>query len=146
MFKIKHLRTAPIACGRLPRKSGSDAIGSLPLGLYQERRQNSRQPRGSARRSPWPNDRRLTELQPLVASTTTHGTGPPMLPAMHPNARTEFSRWNDVGKDLSFKAACDLSCGWSRSYDHSEGARFRHTAQFNRWRRPRPTLMQLCPA
>jgi ATP-dependent DNA ligase len=45
---------------------------------------------------------------------------------------SEYSRWN-VGKDLSFvPLRPDLVV--EVRYEHMEGTRFRHTAQFNRWR------------
>jgi ATP-dependent DNA ligase len=45
---------------------------------------------------------------------------------------SEFSRWN-VGKDLSFIPLRPERVVEAR-YDHMEGTRFRHTAQFVRWR------------
>ncbi len=44
----------------------------------------------------------------------------------------ETSRWN-AGKDLSFVPLRPELVVEVR-YDHMEGARFRHTAQFSRWR------------
>jgi hypothetical protein len=44
----------------------------------------------------------------------------------------ETSRWN-AGKDLSFVPLRPEQVVEVR-YDHMEGDRFRHTAQFNRWR------------
>jgi hypothetical protein len=46
--------------------------------------------------------------------------------------KNEFSRWN-AGKDLSFVPLRPERVVEVR-YDHMEGQRFRHTAQFNRWR------------
>ena len=46
--------------------------------------------------------------------------------------RNEGSRWN-AGKDLSFVPLRPERVVEVR-YDHMEGERFRHTAQFNRWR------------
>ena len=45
---------------------------------------------------------------------------------------SEYSRWN-VGKDLSFVPLRPERVVEVR-YDHMEGTRFRHTAQFARWR------------
>ena len=45
---------------------------------------------------------------------------------------SEFSRWN-VGKDLSFIPLRPELVVEVR-YEHMEGDRFRHTAQFKRWR------------
>ena len=46
--------------------------------------------------------------------------------------KNESSRWN-AGKDLSFVPLRPERVVEVR-YDHTEGDRFRHTAQFNRWR------------
>jgi ATP-dependent DNA ligase len=50
--------------------------------------------------------------------------------------RNEASRWN-AGKDLSFVPLRPERVVEVR-YDHMEGERFRHTAQFNRWRPTAP--------
>jgi ATP-dependent DNA ligase len=75
----------------------------------------------------------FTELQPLVATFDRH----PWNWAAHIAAegatrRNEGSRWN-AGKDLSFVPLRPERVVEVR-YDHMEGERFRHTAQFNRWR------------
>lgn len=133
MFKIKHLRTADcVVAGYRVHKSGSDAIGSLLLGLYQEDGQLASV--GVIGAFPMAERRRLlTELQPLVTSFDDH----PWNWAAHVAGqrtprKNEFSRWN-VGKDLSFVPLRPERVVEVR-YDHMEGARFRHTAQFNRWR------------
>jgi ATP-dependent DNA ligase len=46
--------------------------------------------------------------------------------------KNKTSRWN-AGKDLSFVPLRPERVVEVR-YDHMEGERFRHTAQFNRWR------------
>ena len=48
---------------------------------------------------------------------------------------SEYSRWN-AGKDLSFTPLRPERVLEVR-YDHMEGTRFRHTAQFVRWRTDR---------
>lgn len=133
MFKIKHLRTADcVVAGYRVHKSGSDAIGSLLLGLYQEDGQLASV--GVIGAFPMAERRRLlTELQPLVTSFDDH----PWNWAAHVAGqrtprKNEFSRWN-VGKDLSFVPLRPERVVEVR-YDRMEGARFRHTAQFNRWR------------
>jgi ATP-dependent DNA ligase len=76
----------------------------------------------------------FTELQPLVTSFDGH----PWNWAAHAEAGTrhpresEGSRWN-AGKDLSFVPLRPERVVEVR-YDHMEGTRFRHTAQFVRWR------------
>ena len=73
------------------------------------------------------------ELQPLVTGFDDH---PWAWAKQEEGARTPqssaYSRWNN-GKDLSFTPLRpDLVV--EVRYEHMEGERFRHTAQFNRWR------------
>ncbi|MGB9307683.1 MAG: ATP-dependent DNA ligase [Mycobacterium sp.] len=133
MFKIKHERTADcVVAGYRVHKSGADAIGSLLLGLYQEDGQLASV--GVIGAFPMAERRRLfTEMQPLVTDFHKH---PWNWAAHEAGERTprknEFSRWN-AGKDLSFVPLRPERVVEVR-YDHMEGARFRHTAQFSRWR------------
>ncbi|WP_204806311.1 ATP-dependent DNA ligase [Mycobacterium riyadhense] len=133
MFKIKHERTADcVVAGYRVHKSGGDAIGSLLLGLYQDDGQLASV--GVIGAFPMAERRRLfTELQPLVTSFDNH---PWNWAAHEAGERTprknEFSRWN-AGKDLSFVPLRPERVVEVR-YDHMEGVRFRHTAQFSRWR------------
>jgi ATP-dependent DNA ligase len=133
MFKIKHERTADcVVAGYRVHKSGSDAIGSLLLGLYQDDGQLASV--GVIGAFPMAERRRLfAEMQPLVTSFDGH---PWNWAAHEAGERTprknEFSRWN-AGKDLSFVPLRPERVVEVR-YDHMEGQRFRHTAQFNRWR------------
>ena len=133
MFKIKHERTADcVVAGYRVHKSGADAIGSLLLGLYQEDGQLASV--GVIGAFPMAVRRRLfTEMQPLVTDFENH---PWNWAAHEAGERTprknEFSRWN-AGKDLSFVPLRPERVVEVR-YDHMEGARFRHTAQFSRWR------------
>ncbi|MGK2880336.1 MAG: ATP-dependent DNA ligase [Mycobacterium sp.] len=132
MFKIKHQRTADcVVAGYRLHKSGADAIGSLLLGLYDNDALASVGVIGA-----FPMARRrglFTELQPLVTSFDSH----PWNWAAHvtPEDAKRYgggSRWNS-GKDLSFVPLRPERVVEVR-YDHMEGRRFRHTAQFNRWR------------
>jgi ATP-dependent DNA ligase len=133
MFKIKHERTADcVVAGYRVHKSGADAIGSLLLGLYQDDGQLASV--GVIGAFPMAERRRLfSELQSLVTSFDHH---PWNWAAHEAGERTprknEFSRWN-VGKDLSFVPLRPERVVEVR-YDHMEGRRFRHTAQFSRWR------------
>jgi ATP-dependent DNA ligase len=133
MFKIKHERTADcVVAGYRVHKSGGDAIGSLLLGLYQDDGQLASV--GVIGALPMAERRRLfTELQPLVTTFEGH---PWNWAAHEAGERTprknEFSRWN-AGKDLSFVPLRPERVVEVR-YDHMEGPRFRHTAQFSRWR------------
>lgn len=133
MFKIKHERTADcVVAGYRVHKSGDDAIGSLLLGLYSD--DGTLASVGVIGAFPMVKRRQLfAELQPLVTSFDDH---PWNWAAHEAGERTprknEFSRWN-AGKDLSFVPLRPERVVEVR-YDHMEGARFRHTAQFNRWR------------
>jgi ATP-dependent DNA ligase len=133
MFKIKHERTADcVVAGYRVHKSGGDTIGSLLLGLYQDDGQLASV--GVIGAFPMAERRRLfTELQPLVTEFDDH---PWNWAAHEAGERTprknETSRWN-AGKDLSFVPLRPERVVEVR-YDHMEGRRFRHTAQFSRWR------------
>lgn len=133
MFKVKHERTADcVVAGYRVHKSGGDAIGSLLLGLYSDDGQLASV--GVIGAFPMAERRRLfTELQPLVTTFEGH---PWNWAAHEAGERTprknEFSRWN-AGKDLSFVPLRPERVVEVR-YDHMEGPRFRHTAQFSRWR------------
>jgi ATP-dependent DNA ligase len=73
------------------------------------------------------------ELQPLVTSFEDHPWDWSKLETELRTPRSsEFSRWS-VGKDLSFVPLRPERVVEVR-YDHMEGPRFRHTAQFARWR------------
>ncbi|MCV7223394.1 ATP-dependent DNA ligase [Mycolicibacterium elephantis] len=133
MFKIKHTRTADcVVAGYRVHKSGADAIGSLLLGLYKD--DGTLASVGVIGAFPMATRRQLfSELQPLVTTFEEH----PWNWAAHMAGdrtprRNEGSRWN-AGKDLSFVPLRPERVVEVR-YDHMEGERFRHTAQFNRWR------------
>jgi ATP-dependent DNA ligase len=133
MFKIKHERTADcVVAGYRLHKSGPDAIGSLLLGLYKD--DGSLASVGVIGAFPMATRRSLfEELQPLVTSFEGHPWDWGSLPAESRNPRSgEGSRWN-AGKDLSFVPLRPERVVEVR-YDHMEGDRFRHTAQFSRWR------------
>jgi ATP-dependent DNA ligase len=133
MFKIKHERTADcVVAGYRVHKSGSDAVGSLLLGLYKG--DGTLASVGVIGAFPMTKRRQLfTDLQPLVTTFDDH---PWNWAAHEAGERTprknEGSRWN-AGKDLSFVPLRPERVVEVR-YDHMEGERFRHTAQFNRWR------------
>ena len=122
LFKIKHARTADVvALGYRIHKSGS-GVGSLLVGLYGDDGV-LRQVGGVAA---WSDARRrelVDELAPLVerdddgAAVTAEGE------------RSRFSG----SKDVSFVRLRPERVLEVR-YDQLEGARFRHTVQFERWR------------
>lgn len=133
MFKIKHRRTADcVVAGYRLHKSGDDAVGSLLLGLYDT--DGALASVGVIGAFPMARRRALlTELQPLVTTFDEH----PWNWAAHvdPDVVRRHgggSRWN-AGKDLSFVPLRPERVVEVR-YDHMEGRRFRHMAQFNRWR------------
>lgn len=133
MFKIKHERTADcVVAGYRLHKSGPDRIGSLLLGLYNEAGQLASV--GVIGAFPMARRQELfTELQPLVTDFDAH---PWAWARQEEGSRTprnaEGSRWA-AGKDLSFTPLRPERVVEVR-YDHLEGVRFRHTAQFVRWR------------
>jgi ATP-dependent DNA ligase len=134
MLKIKHDRTADCVVGgyRL-HKSGDDVIGSLLLGLYRDN--GDLASIGVIGAFPMATRRALfTELQPLVTTFDEHPWN--WAAEEQQNTRTprssQYSRWN-VGKDLSFIPLRPERVVEVR-YDHMEGPRLRHTAQFVRWR------------
>jgi ATP-dependent DNA ligase len=133
MFKIKHARTADcVVAGYRVHVKDPEGIGSLLLGLYTE--EGVLQSVGVIGAFPAAQRRRLmVELQPLVTTFDDH---PWAWAREAEGTRTprsyEYSRWA-VGKDLSFVPLRPERVVEVR-YEHMEGIRFRHTAQFERWR------------
>jgi ATP-dependent DNA ligase len=138
MLKIKHERTADVVVAgyRLHKTSTPERplLGSLLLGLYDD--QGRLQHIGvSASFTARRRAELVEELAPLaVTDLSEHPWGawndwaianPDRVPGTQ-------SRWS-AGKDLSFvplRPERVLEVG----YDHMEGSRLRHTAQFKRWR------------
>ena len=122
MLKVKHHRTADVVLlGYRVHKSGS-GVGSLLLGLYD----GDGELRNVGGASAFSDQRRLElvdELAPLVQRDETGDivTG-----------ETDRSRFSS-GKDVSF-VKLEPSRVIEVRYDQMEGMRFRHTAQFDRWR------------
>lgn len=133
MTKIKHARTADcVVAGYRVHTSGPDAIGSLLLGLYSGDGELASV--GVIGAFPAARRRELfAELQPLVTTFEDHpwAWAQPESGARTPRS-SEYSRWN-TGKDLSFVPLRPERVVEVR-YEHMQGTRFRHTAQFNRWR------------
>ncbi|MBC7309955.1 MAG: DNA ligase, partial [Tetrasphaera sp.] len=133
MFKIKHERTADcVVAGYREHKSGPDAVGSLLLGLYDD--EGNLASVGVIGALPMDTRRALVEeLAPLTADWEDH---PWSWGRLEEGTRTPQSaggsRWA-AGKDLSFIPLRPERVVEVR-YDHMEGPRFRHTAQFVRWR------------
>jgi ATP-dependent DNA ligase len=141
MLKIKHERTADVVVAgyRLHKTSTPERplLGSLLLGLYDD--QGRLQHIGVS--ASFTEKRRaelLEELQPLVVEDLSEhpwGDWSEWAIANPDRVPGTQSRWS-AGKDLSFvplRPERVLEVG----YDHMEGSRFRHTAQFKRWRTDR---------
>jgi ATP-dependent DNA ligase len=139
MLKIKHERTADVVvAGYREHKTSTPErplLGSLLLGLYDD---GKLQHVGvSASFTAGRRAELIEQLQPLVCDIDEHPWGewqewaianPDRVPGTQ-------SRWS-AGKDLSFTPLRpDLVI--EVAYDHMEGRRFRHTAQFRRWRTDR---------
>ena len=134
MFKIKHERTADcVVAGFRWHKSG-DVVGSLLLGLWND--EGHLQHVGVS--ASFPMARRRTLLDDLApyrdADLADHPWGAWADQAAHADRRMPgaVSRWSG-GKDLSF-VPLRPELVVEVAYDHMEGDRFRHTAQFRRWR------------
>jgi ATP-dependent DNA ligase len=138
MIKVKHARTADcVVAGFRWHKSGKDAVGSLLLGLYDAR--GVLQHVGVTSSFTMEKRRQLAqELAPLRKSAFTDHPWREWAQAgddanRMPGAQ---SRWS-AGKDLSWEPlrierVCEVK------YDHLQGNRFRHAAQFLRWRPDKP--------
>jgi ATP-dependent DNA ligase len=133
MFKIKHERTADcVVAGYRVHKTAPNRIGSLLLGLYND--EGVLASVGVIGAFPLARREELfEEMQELVTDFDNH---PWAWAKQEEGTRTprnaEGSRWQ-AGKDLSFVPLRPERVVEVR-YDHMEGVRFRHTAQFSRWR------------
>jgi ATP-dependent DNA ligase len=135
MFKVKHARTADcVVAGFRWHKSGKDTVGSLLLGLYDDR--NRLQHVGVTSAFTMATRKQLAiELAPLRTDALKDHpwrewaeAGAGEMGRM-PGGQ---SRWS-AGKDLSWEPlrverVCEVK------YDHLQGDRFRHAAIFLRWR------------
>jgi ATP-dependent DNA ligase len=139
MFKVKHARTADcVVAGFRWYKDTRDAVGSLLLGLYDERGVLHHVGVTSAftmamRRS------LLDILEPLRSDAlVAHPWRDWANEQAHATTRMPGgqSRWS-AGKDLSWEPVriervCEVK------YDHLQGDRFRHATHFVRWRPDKP--------
>jgi ATP-dependent DNA ligase len=131
MFKIKHARTADCVVGGYRLHKSGPVVGSLVLGLYDDA--GSLQHVGVA--ASFPMKRRAELIDELAPYLLTEGAAHPWLgELMSERAPTSSagSRWNQ-GKDMSF-VPLRPELVVEVAYDHMEGARFRHTAQFRHFR------------
>ena len=141
MIKVKHARTAEcVVAGFRWYKGSRDAIGSLLLGLYDEHNvlhhvgvtaSFSLETRRTLARELAPLRRKAFDAHPWREWAGANEEETQRMPGAH-------SRWS-AGKDLTWEPlrierVCEVK------YDHLQGDRFRHAAQFLRWRpdkRPR---------
>ena len=130
MLKIKHTRTADCVVGAFRWHKTGPVVGSLVLGLHDEA--GRLQHVGVSASFPMARRKALVaELEPYLLP---EGAGHPWLGELGSERRPggEPSRWNR-DKDTSF-VPLRPELVVEVAYDHMEGARFRHTAQFQRWR------------
>jgi ATP-dependent DNA ligase len=134
MLKTKHERTADcVLAGFRWHKSG-DVVGSLLLGLYDDG--GKLQHVGVA--SSFTMKRRAELVEELAPLRVAEGEDHPWADWENASAHEKNrlpgaqSRWS-AGKDLSFVPLRPERV-LEVAYDHMEGTRFRHSAQFRRWR------------
>ena len=137
MFKVKHERTADcVVAGFRWHKTGG-IIGSLLLGLYAG--DGRLHHVGVAASFPMARRRSLVaELEPYIADDLSqHPWGEWADQEAHASTRMPgaVSRWS-AGKNLSF-VPLRPELVVEVAYEKMEGDRFRHTAQFRRWRTDR---------
>jgi ATP-dependent DNA ligase len=155
MLKIKHERDCDcvVAGFRWHKRGDRDAVGSLLLGLYDDA--GTLHHVGVA--ASFTNDKRRALVETLApyredalashpwrgwadlasaaaaAAGSGGGPGPAGGEQRLPGAK---SRWSQ-GKDLSWEPLRP-ELVVEVAYDHMQGTRFRHTAQFRRWRADKP--------
>jgi ATP-dependent DNA ligase len=136
MLKIKHARTADCAvAGFRWHKSGKGIVGSLLLGLYDER--GALHHVGVTSSFTMAARKQLAEeLEPLRERAFDEHPWREWAEPFGAENMTRMpggqSRWS-AGKDLSWEPVrvervCEVK------YDHLQGSRFRHAATFLRWR------------
>ena len=130
MLKIKHARTVECVVGAYRWHKSGPVVGSLVLGLHDD--DGRLHHVGVAASFPMARRRELVdELAPYLLA---EGEAHPWLGEGHAERAPggEPSRWNR-DKDMSF-VPLRPELVVEVAYDHMEGSRFRHTAQFSRWR------------
>jgi ATP-dependent DNA ligase len=134
MVKVKHERTADcVVAGYRWHKSGP-VVGSLLLGLHDDA--GNLQHVGVS--AAFPMKRRAELVEELAPYAVEDITGHPWAAWAEAEAHEKgrlpgaVSRWN-AKKDLSWVPLRPELVA-EVAYDHMEGTRFRHTAQFRRWR------------
>jgi ATP-dependent DNA ligase len=136
MVKVKHRRTAECVVGGY-REGKTGGVGSLLLGLYDEAGVLQYVGSTSAFKA---RERRefLALLEPLAGGTSFGEGRSPGGPSRW--SRNKDTSWTPIAPEL----VCEVA------FDHLQGDRFRHAAQFLKWRadkRPEEcTFAQLRPA
>jgi ATP-dependent DNA ligase len=143
MLKVKHERECDcvVAGFRWHKKGDRDAVGSLLLGLYDDA--GDLQHVGVAASF---TDRKRRELVDFLAPYRENARvdhpwkawagGEENGGAAGHRRPGAMSRWSQ-GKDLSWEPLRP-ELVVEVAYDHMQGTRFRHTAQFRRWRTDKP--------
>jgi ATP-dependent DNA ligase len=139
MVKVKHVRTADcvVAGFRWHKKGPGTMVGSLLLGLYDDAG-TLHHVGVAAAFSDAARRKLVAELAPLRERAVEDHPWRDWADAQEAAAAAgqrlpgATSRWNQ-GKDLSWEPlrperVCEVA------YDHMQGTRFRHAAQFRRWR------------
>ncbi len=139
LIKVKHARTADcVVAGFRWHKSGNDLVGSLLLGLYDDR--DVLHHVGVTSAFTMAIRRQLAvDLAPLRTNAIENhpwrdwSNADDAATTRMPGAQ---SRWS-AGKDLAWEPlrivrVCEVR------YDHLQGDRFRHAAIFRRWRPDKP--------
>ena len=139
MIKVKHARTADcVVAGFRWYKDVTDAVGSLLLGLYDDK--GTLHHVGVTSSFTMATRKALAqELEPLRKNALkNHPWSDWATSSAHEHQRMPGgqSRWS-AGKDLSWEPirlerVCEVK------YDHMQGDRFRHAAIFLRWRPDKP--------
>lgn len=135
MLKVKHARTADVVLAGYREHKDSrperPMVGSLLLGLYA-----GEDLRFVGVAASFTVARRIELAAELAALVVPDGAAHPWSDWADPAAGARkpgaASRWSS-GKDLSF-VALRPERALEVGFDHMEGDRFRHTAQFARWR------------
>jgi ATP-dependent DNA ligase len=138
MFKVKHSRTADcVVAGFRWHKKGEGLVGSLLLGLYDDRGKLHHVGVTSAFTMAM-RKQLAEELEPLRNGAWDDHPWKEWAGAGAAGSRMPGgqSRWS-AGKDLSWEPVrveriCEVK------YDHMEGDRFRHATVFSRWRPDKP--------
>jgi len=146
MLKVKHERDCDcvVAGFRWHKRGDGDAVGSLLLGLYDG--DGNLQHVGVCASFSDLRRRELVDFlapyrqdalvghpwQEWAAAMAGTGTGTPAGGDAGKRVPGGGSRWSQ-GKDLSWEALRP-ELVVQVAYDHMQGTRFRHTAQFRRWR------------